>query len=712
MKKKLQFKQIMAIITATLISVVFVCLIFLHSNFSYAAPATIQLKSGDGVIYYVTGENVTYDKETKTYGVTKNSDVTIHVINDYMIADQDDKNKMIIVSTIEDGVATEYRSSNIQTITFSAQVDTAYSVSTHSRAITPTDFGKSISSPYTLYNSSDFLLLYDILQAGSVTAFTNNEIYKNTFHSDSIDKLKVGYYKVMDNLVIERNEFYGLKDFGGVFDFNNHSLTISVNNTNYSTTSSNATLNAGLFSSLTGSNTNPVVIRNGSFRGSIALSNDSGSGYSNINLGGIAGSSSGVVIYDSLSVGLSLTVNDNANINIGGFFGVSSTPIQDYYNLVNNGIYSSLQADTHKAASSVTIGGFAGTYSNAYIYNYTDNSYNKNIIANSSDTSTGNVYAGGFIGSLSNSSGSNKYIKGITLKPRGEYVISSSINNTSSSTASSKVISAGVIANISASNALYFDDIYFERNEDATVLDNFNITAKNTSATSYGNVYAGGLYGYVPSSNVYFNEYRKDNTETVTLFTGNLTVEAIQNGYNEAFAGGMFAYNAFQQSNDGLLNFTLTPNYDGVANDPFVTILASQSASSKQYDTENMQDVVAGYYSSVLPTDYKLTNFTLSINNSTVTALRDVGSKSIGNVFAGGLAGSAECSSANSAYYFKDITLNLVDSSINSLGLSFDSNSDGNGSYVVRNFDNNMAAGGFIAHMKNYDATNIFTVTI
>ena len=93
MKKLLQFKNIFAMLAGLMFSIILVCLFISINNYSLAG--TVSMEGNAGVIMYVNGEYVEFDKSTNSYKVTQDCEVTITIINDNKIANNEEGKPII-----------------------------------------------------------------------------------------------------------------------------------------------------------------------------------------------------------------------------------------------------------------------------------------------------------------------------------------------------------------------------------------------------------------------------------------------------------------------------------------------------------------------------------------------------------------------------------------------------------------------------------------
>ena len=693
MSKHINMKNIITVITGLLFSIILVCLMTLVSSYTKAAPSTIQYNASAGVEYYVSGQYVEYDDVNKKYVVTKNSPVTIAVINNNMISQAEND----VLLTVK-GKNNTYNSKT-QIITFNAVVDEEYSINVNTRAISKADHGRSLSDPYIIKSFNEFKVLYKVL-AGLTLDSNESNIYSDTFDGASKTNLQVSYFKLFDNIIVDMDEYYGLKDFKGVFDFNGYNLTLNVTNRNYMMAThgdSDKKINVGLFSTLSDSTNAPCVIKNGKLRGSISMTPNIPDESGKIYIGGVAGKSSGAVVIDDIQSSISLSVDDNTSIYMGGFFGSVSSPIEKHNNIVFNGVHTVLSATTSGENAYAYVGGYAGTIDNTYVTGYTDESHHLTIIANSMNESAGGAVSGGFAGAIDHQVSSYEEISidNILFKTKGVLSISSSVNNNSDNNANAVgyAVAGGVFGVSYGTKPIKhgltkFIDGTTEGNK--LLLDVF---AQNQSEVSQGNTFAGGLYGHVSGR----NEFKYIPSDTVTIFDCDVIIKSEQNGHDIAKAGGMFGHGAFTKATDEKLSINLTSEKGSI------DILAEQTGISNYEDTKNPKEVSAGYFTASLPTNYSVNNIDFTINNGTLIAQRSIGSTIIGPVYAGGFAGSAISDTSGSSNNFTNININLNDSNVAAHGLSFESNLNA----VYKGYYANVASAGFIGFVENYGNANI-----
>ena len=696
MKKHITLKSIISIIAGSIFSFILVCLILFTTNYSKAASSNIEYNASLGIEYYVSGQYVEYDESTHRYSVTKDSQITIGIINNNMICEAVNG----VIMSVTDGTNTY--TSGTQILTFNATTNKKYSVNANTRAISKVDHGMSLSDPFVIKSFKEFNILYKVLDNQTLTT-EEDDIYKETFSDVTLARLRVSYFKLFDNIIVDMNEFYGLKDFQGVFDFNGYNLTLNIINKDYTmaTHGVDNRIYAGLFSTLSNSTSAPCVVRNGQLRGSISLTSTVADTSGKIFVGGIAGQSTGTVFTSNIKSSISISVDDNTSIYVGGFFGATSSAMDKHNNVSYNGVHSILSATSNGANAVTYVGGYAGTIDNTYVTGYTDESNYLTIISNSLNEISGGAVAGGFVGAIDHQSGTYEEISidNIIFKSKGVLSVTASVNNESPtlSNKSCYAVAGGAFGVSYGTKRINHGLIRFiDGNSKGNKLS-VEIFSTNQATTSQGNVFAGGLYGHVSGENY----YKYIPSEAITIFDADVSIKAEQNGYDLAKAGGMFGHGAFIKNSDEKLTIILT------SPEGSIDIKAEQTSISKREDTTTTKEVSAGYYSSSLPQNYSITNVDFVINNGKLLAQRNVGSTIFGPVYAGGFAGSANSNSAYNGSNFTNINISLNDSTVAGFCLSFESNlNDSKSDYLYKDYDSNVAVGGFIGFIKNYGRTD------
>ena len=696
MKKFEKGRNIFVILSGLVFCVLF-ALIFIF-NPSYTKAATVSMEGNAGVKMYVNGEYVTCNDgaNNNVFYVTEDCRVTIYIINDNKIAVSETGKSLLTIK--ENGV--NLVTSDQQIASFDAEVGKNYTVTVNSRAIRKEDNGKSLSAPFIISSHLELETLDAILRDETLT---NEEkvIHSEIFANQTKDELRTSYFRLADNIIYVGEEYYGLKDFSGVFDFNNKIVTLNIENTSPTfTTTTNVGLFANLLSDTVDGKQYPCVIRNGIVRGSTSIvAPTAGSASNTLNYGGIAGHATRNVVVDNVVSSMSVTAETNTNINIGGVFGYNLQPLNDHNELGYEGIYTTVKAVTNGQNCNVNAGIVFGVLRNTYINSIELHLMDVSVIAVSSNEKSGNVNAGGLIGLVECDLGnSDPYthlnIKNLLIDVTEAVSVTAEINNSNNNNTEREAVAGGVIGRVTANDPVYFYQLNVEE-EDPTKESLLEVYAITQSETSTGDAYAGGLIGYLPGSNCYFG---MEGDTSFTFFDCSVNVEAIQNGYSEAYAGAMFGYRSLIKDNNYNLNIKLNNE------DETLTVLAQQTALSRNPATGNrdsdLRMVAAGYVTSYLQNNFNFNNFELTVNNGKVTAERAVGSRIYGPLYAGGFAGYARADNSNDNT-FTNIKMNYNNSAVYGLSSSFDSNKNNTNMYYTGT-NSNTCVGGFIGFMQNY----------
>lgn len=530
--------------------------------------------------------------------------------------------------------------------------------------------------------------------------------------------------------------------FRGVLDFDGYSVTLNMDipeviAENFtSSTAGSAThniLSAGLFNYIYGDGTHACAILGADVRGTISLTTNlslgSGSTDYRVYIGGVAGSIGKNVVLDGVSSSVSVSVqsstgsvNSPISVYAGGVFGFSGADIDYWSDVSYTGNYSEISVTSSSGSANLpartVVGALAGVIQNAYVNNFTATLRGANILADS--TLNGNAVAGGLAGIIfassnayeeTNGLSSSLHIRGININASGATVsaLTASTSNgrtidpdsvfvvnsdNGTMTSADAAIAGGLIGRVYGTNAtgttLYISEIDFGA---VSGSEEFTIRSGTSNANSRAMTFAGGVVGYVSSGENFIDVSYNPGGEASTgaegdavIFSGNVVVNSVQNGFGPAYAGGIFGYNAFE-----LPISTTAYTFNLTSESASLEVTAEQTAETANASTP--YDVCAGLYTSVLPDAYSINNLTFNANNATATARRLAGSTAVGDIAAGAIAGKAN-GNGNGGAAIQNLTVNLYTCSINAFGYSFDSEYVGIG--------NNVYAGGVIGYVCNY----------
>lgn len=592
--------------------------------------------------------------------------------------------------------------------------------------------------------------------------------------------LSTAYYRLTDDIMVNESTdlsnaanfshgYFGLGSrrgvpFQGVFDFNGYSATMNVqvveatpSNFIQDGSTDNYILSLGFFNHIYGDGTHACAILDADVRGTIALTagvDDTTKNYYAL-VGGIAGSIGEKVVLHNVNSSVSISAqtggvngktNDGVNMYAGGIFGYSGANIDSWSGVSYRGNYSEISITSRNASANeiVCVGALAGVINNAYVDAFSATFNGANILADA--TTNGSAIVGGLAGVVQSTStpfegvateNVSCTISGVDISASGSNLAASikatklgSDNYTSldpdalNNNRNTRIALAGGLIGLAHAEQtgtgitkLTISDIDFTT---AAASGALNISASTAEAGSWGIPFAGGVIGYVSSTQggVVYAPNGLGADEAV-VFSTNVSVTSTQNGTGPAYAGGIFGYNTFALNS--VDNFT--PNFTLTEKDYSIEVVAEQSSSSSCIDTGfsdtvtdndnsdlwDVYDVCAGFYTSVLPDNFGISDFTFTVNNGYVSAQRLSGSTAVGDIAAGAMAGKVHGVGANSNT-ISGVTLELNSCSVNGLGYSFDSNLyyKSNGEVIDGDFyrigyhSNNVYVGGFIGYIENY----------
>lgn len=449
-----------------------------------------------------------------------------------------------------------------------------------------------------------------------------------------------------------------------------------------------------------------------------------------IYIGGVAGSIGKNVVLDGVSSSVSVSVqsstdsgNSPISVYAGGVFGFSGADIDYWSDVSYTGNYSEISVTSSSGSDTLpartVVGALAGVIQNAYVNNFTATLRGANILADS--TLNGNAVAGGLAGIIFASSNayaetnvlsSSLHIRGININASGATVsaLTASTSNRpidpdsvfvvegGKITSADAAIAGGLIGRVYGTNITEddFETLYISEIDFGAVSgsEEFTIRSGTSNANSRAMTFAGGVVGYVSSGENFIDVSYNPGGEASTgaegdavIFSGNVVVNSVQNGFGPAYAGGIFGYNAFELPKNSTTEYTFNLTSESAS----LEVTAEQTAETANAGT--LYDVCAGLYTSVLPDAYSINNLTFNANNATATARRLAGSTAVGDIAAGAIAGKAT-GNGNGDAAIQNLTVNLNTCSINAFGYSFDSGYAGIG--------NNVYAGGVIGYVRNY----------
>lgn len=681
------------IITLSTVFAVILCMTLIFSiRPTYAS--SVEILDTDGTSIYLSGEGVSYNKTTKKYSVENGSDVTVYIFNEQRI-----------FSNVKVGSDTYYNSTfTLTNVTDDLKFD-VYSTSPNPDG---SDKGRYFSNPFIIHEDSQLKALEFILSgrtdANELDYYEQfNELGEvtNSNKETARKKLQFGYYVLSENILLDTNEFYGIGSvqypFAGVFDFRGYHVTLNIlneyKNDYYELDAqSNTSIFSGLFGYVKGLDNKSSMIKDVNVNGKIAFSGTTGNHGFYHYVGGIAGHVEPTTLLAGANSEVSIAIENDTPLFIGGLFGSLKSPLNDQFNFTYKCNYGVLQAKSHGSDVNMSLGALTGILQDTYVYNFEDKSISTHIVANNlgSDNTphdSGTAVVGGIAGTVY--AGANDiHIKNVKMNIAEDKNLSVLID---APDVGKKAIVGGAFGIIDGSNKVYTEIVPIN-----IKTGSLSIKASNSEAGSYGSIYASGFIGYLASLG---HELTYVDKLDVTLLDGNVDIQAINNGYGPAYAGGLFAYRALVIPNtssdvDDMNKVVINSGKD----DSILTIKAEQSQSSRKiYDYSSrsypLYDVNVGYFCGQTQDVYALNNFEIEVNNAEIQAHRAVGSSAIGDVCAGGFIGKATSDSSVNGY-FTNINVNLNNSSVHALSLSYESE--------YTEIGNNALAGGFVGSIYRY----------
>lgn len=684
------------IITLSTVFAVILCMTLIFSiRPTYAS--SVEILDTDGTSIYLSGEGVSYNKTTKKYSVENGSDVTVYIFNEQRI-----------FSSVKVGSDTYNTSTfTLTNVTNDLKFD-VYSTSPNPDG---SDKGRYFSNPFVIHEDSQLKALEFILSgrtdANELDYYEQfNELGEvtNSNKETARKKLQFGYFVLSENILLDTNEFYGIGSvqypFAGVFDFRGYHVTLNIlneyKNDYYELDAqSHTSIYSGLFGYVKGLDNKSSMIKDVDVNGKIAFSGTIGNHGFYHYVGGIAGHVEPTTLLAGANSEVSIAIENDTPLFIGGLFGSLKSPLNDQFNFTYKCNYGVLQAKSHGSDVNMSLGALTGILQDTYVYNFEDKSISTHIVANNlgSDNTphdSGTAVVGGIAGTVYAGS-KDIHIKNVKMNIAEDKNLSALID---APEVGKKAIVGGAFGIIDGSKKVYTEIVPIN-----IKTGSLSIKSSNSEAGSYGSIYASGFIGYLATLG---HELTYVDKLDVTLLDGNVDIQAINNGYGPAYAGGLFAYRALviPNASDDVNDMNKVVINSG-KDDSTLTIKAEQSQTSRKiYDYSSysypLYDIDTGYFCGKLQNNYSLNNFKLTTNNASVTSQRSIGSTAIGNIFAGGLAGEAR--SDGSTGVFSNIDIILNNSSVNALSLSYESQYTG--------FGNNAAVGGFIGSVYKYGSVN------
>jgi len=678
-----------------------------------AATTTFTVNKNVAVDVYVYGEDVEYDVENSnllidTYIVEVGSTVYLRAVNDTELFNG--------WTIINNGTTTKPT-----TAYTSVSVEGEVSVSLSSVAPSGFSRGHLKYDMIPVTEASHLIAIQKILDFGKNTL--TNEIVEeygklfgtNDYYRDAADKAKFindnnlfdvvqnGYYGINNNLSVFGDEFVGIGNetypFKGVFVGTDEGTSII---STISATEKGGNNYYGLFSILE----KEAVLLNLSLSTSIGIEK-AGSSVSNgvIYAGGVAGKFNNAFMNNCEVKAIMSITSGYSTVYAGGIAGHMSGGL----NAINECTYDGSSTGwiiTNNSDKNNFIGYIAGYTDGAYLKDFNLNVTNADImISSSSDDTSSSVSLGTLFG----------YYNGT----RTSEISNVKINSISSSKLQSIVnygnsYVGGAIGYVNATNELEIGDINFTNSSEYKS----KYISQSFDKNSHANVYVGGLFA-VTSGTVKASDEFKTNIKNIAIddkiikrgeyiFSGNYCFEAINNGfidnstYGKCIAGGLVGKGYFDILGISGNNSQILIN-DGKGLFEVVAT-QSQTAESQNYNTAkgDIEHLIASLVFGIISNssnDIDVNYIDVYATNTIVNAIRENGSKAMGDVRVAGFNGFSNETS------YDDINLYINDSNFLLESLS----------YVVKNNysdsdSNNAYCGGLFAEVEGGSATSTVSV--
>lgn len=721
---------------------------------SAAEEANLLVANSGNITIYVSGNHVNNLKSSQyltfgehshfysEYSVEANATITISAVSEnklftnWLIFDSDKPNIDLsdtILPNPGDGTPrnTKERTSFKIPATVTGQLVV---IAQYKETISASDYGLYFFDPFFIDDADDFESLARIVNNQSPTV-DDYAAFNLTQTNANREKLIKGYFKITKSLTLKdsfvsigtlENPFYGKIDGSN----NGENAIISINQIyEIDEDGHSGDYYCGLFGAISEYNEYDVtLIRNIRMQGIISIIEDLETGYDNAYIGGFAGVSGHGVIVENCESKVDISVDTyDTNVYAGGFFGYSYNEIDQNRNLSVKAEHKNWSVSTNSTSTDkgdIYLGGYAGYLTNAYIYDF-------KVICDAFSSSAsamgyGDVYHGAIAGKICHTTSS--------ISPKIVFEDVEHIHFTNANVICSDSISisgqsnignayvGGLVGSINATDyAVTVANISIH----ADVNHQSFIEADTRDQNSYGDVYLGGIFGYVDGKRAIYNE--NYITEHAPIFTGNILMKATQKGESDSSTGravgGVFVGHGYIDVDDNNI-FLNSP--DSKIN---LEVIQDKFSRNTEYKNDNTgptciyEHISAGIFSGSFGTasllDISIDNFTLIANNVTVNGIREEGSKSLGQITVGGLTGFSYGLDVNNV----KLLYNNCNLYINSLSYELRVTTEGNNAYlggVIGKFSgdtemakmNNAVIAGYSFPSENkydYDENNLST---
>ena len=638
-----------------------------------AGEYTITVNKVSTVSVYVSGPGVMLESsntDKDVYRVDGGTTARFHAVNESRIfTGWDIKSGDTTVNDSTSSITTETVNSNL-------------TVSVTRKDATTDDYGKYMLDRYVISDEAELIALQNILN-GSTNNSDFAHFYDDANAYDTTDEkntlrtaMNSGYYLIANNFVVFNSNFVGLgttaNPFNGVMCGLNNGVVSSIFST-ISVTEQNGTNAYGLFKAL-GEN---AVIRNLNVVTTVGMTAATNNVQNRVQyIGGLAGTmNNSLLVSVTVEAKMGISVRNSA-LHVGGIVGYSTSGgFESVGNVKYNGDSTSWTIQS-TSGSTINAGLVAGYAQNVYVNSMNIDVTNSTIDLKADGNAT--LTLGNLFGNYVCTSAST--IKNINIMgSKGQTL------RTVAETGESNV--GGLIGKIGDDAQNTYETVSIGK-VDFNVLGSKNTYISTTAGTSStANLYTGGLIGQV-STNATCTalDTFKNRLSTISvdesevkvfdyLFEGDYEITSVQNGTETAttntksVAGGLVGR--------GIININGTSNSARsslVFASPSSSLIvnATQSKLSSINGTRNDKDhACAGLiYGTVGDESININNFDIYSNNTTIETLREIGSKSLGDLHTGGIIGYIEGSTIQNVGIF------LNDSSILARSLSYEKTND------------------------------------
>lgn len=454
-----------------------------------------------------------------------------------------------------------------------------------------------------------------------------------------------------------------------------------------------------------------AVVRNLKVRTSIGISesNNPNTHSEGIYAGGVAGYAKDALLLDvDVAAEIGINATQVYEACAGAIVGYADDfNIDDISNIKNTAHICKITVNTtgcdtaeHSKAGNGYVGYLAGYAVNTYVKKLEVDNTDMTLDVRNHDSYNDNVGVGGLIGHYHNDIESR--FENIHFDGESNFRIEATLQKGISS-------AGGLVGHLVSKAKLVIGDVSIKNSSDRESY----IAANTFDGTSETNCYAGGLFARIDGNTVVASEEFKDRIveeeiddikfiEYKPVFSGNITVEAIQNGLSsedangdigDTVSGGLVGMGYFDINGEDDKRTELILTTKGK-----LTIFSTQTVLAKHKNaisgTSYLKHCMVGGVYGVLSKDgtnngKTLENINVYAENIDLSANREIGSMTMGNMYVGGFISYAD------RFNIRNINLKFNYGSIELNSLSYKikcTTTDSNNAYcggIVGRFANN-----------------------